>query len=167
MNKSSAMAIARLVRAVADQSNLSQIDATSADLVSSLEAGIACRAAVSRRSQIRFLPRDRRLDDPVPRGDRHGLQVAAAFQFVEEFSPAALAFAIETTRVARAAAMAQVVIDIDATGGTVPADVDFTQLLEISSEGAAAWLHNLAAAHAAGDTLVTPEGGPRGATGGQ
>lgn len=149
------MAIARLVRAAADPSRLSRLDADSADLVSALEAGIACRAAVTHGSQIRFAPRDRRLDDPVPRGSRHGLQVAVTFQFVEVSASAALTFAIEATRVARAAAMAQTVIDIAAAGGTVPADVDFAQLLEIRPEGAAARLHSLSAAHAAGDTRST------------
>lgn len=136
MNKPSAMAIARLVRAVADPSNYNRLDATAAELVASLEAGITCYAAVTQRSQIRFSPRERRLDDPVPRGARHGLRVAASFQFVDEFAPAALAFAIEATRISRAAMMAQAVIDIAAAGGTIPDDTDFAQLLEIDERAA-------------------------------
>lgn len=153
MNKLSALGIARIIRAVADPLNHARLDAEVTELVASLEAGLTCYAILDlvqirdQLVQIRFSPRGH-----APRR----LQALVAYRFVELPAAFALEVSLECVRIARAAAMAQVVINIDAAGGTVPADVDFAHLLEISPEGAAAWLHNLAAAHAAGDSLVVP-----------
>lgn len=164
MNKLSALGIARIVRAVADPLNHPRLDAAAPELVASLEAGLTCYAALDlihagdRLAQIRFTPRF------TPRGAGERLTAMAAFQFVEETAAAALEIATCAVRVARAAALAQAVIDIAAAGGTVPVDADFAQLLEISPEGAAASLRNLAAAVAAGHPAtiasIEPAAGP-------